>query len=1113
MMRKSLLPLFLATFLALVAFPLSARVVVCGLKTDSMPQAMGIDNPRPHFSYQLKSDEYSILQKAYRLKLSETLQGLEANELVYDSGVVYDDSTTNIPYHGRSLKGSTRYYWSVDVMLSDGRWIKSEPDWFETALMDKGWSGAKWIGSERTPLSRFRTFFNIHYTVQIPEDSQQGVFVYSVKDEGNYISVALDVSEASDPRLLVDYCVEGELRHCASLSLSHIFGADQAHRPHRLSLKVSTPGYHLKSLLTPVVDGVTLEALSMYPYPGGEYICDWARLHSIGFRQPEGQKARFWDISIDEDNWNTVLHRAPQQSYELAGDGKMCLWQPYNEVSAPMLRKEFELDKPLRSARLYVTARGIYEFSINGKRVGGDWFNPGWTDYRYRIMYNSYDVTSLLKEGGNAMGVMLGSGWFSDLNIFTSAYVDPYGIRQSLLSKLELRFEDGTVRTIVSDGSWKKYDHGPVIRNGFQFGEDYDARLEQDGWTYAGFDDSAWEPAVIYDAPAPTVKIQSYVGLPIRNHITLDAVSVSEPAPGCFVYDFGQNMVGVPRIEGLRGERGQVVTVRYAEMLYPELIPSNPVPPYTEEMYRQRKGQLYTENYRGAISIDTYTMRGGDKPETFVPSMTDHGFRYLSISGIDSALPLDCVKGLVLESIGEATGFFECSDPDINRLFNNIQWGQRGNFQTVPTDCPQRDERQGWTGDAQVFARAATYFSPYVDNFYKRWLYSMRDNQNIDGSYFNYYPVTGRPPYGFTNNNPGWIGWMEAGIIIPWQMYQQFGDIEVLREHYASMSSYMDYLDRNSKNFLQPNMGIGDHLALERTDIGLTNTAYYAYDAYMMSRIAAALGKQDDARRYEQLWQNVKAAFVKTYIDKEGYTVAPKGDGTVRVDTQTSYALPLYFGLLDGELRDLCAAKLARNVREHGNKLTTGFIGTPYLCSALSASGYDELAYALFEQREYPSWLYSVLQGATTMWERWNSYTIENGFGPVDMNSFNHYAYGSIAEWMYARCLGIGRDENAPGYRNILLSPTPGGSLSYASGGFETPQGVVRSAWKREEGRVAYSFTIPAGSTADLSLQAPSKRAMKLLKGKEGAGRISYADGRVSTRLGSGEYEIEITLQ
>ena len=1123
----------------LLFFLLSA-VSVTNLRTEALQTPVGIDESRPLFSWQMQSDRIGALQRAYQLTVAD-----EDGTTVFDSGVVRSDASLNIPYFGKALKGSTRYTWKVRVLDEQNQWTESEPTWFETGLMGIGWDNAQWIGSEKIGASKYRTFFIVDYDVQVQKGSDCAVFAYSVKDKDNYITVELNVAEK--PFVNIDYAVEGDLRHLSRIDVSDVIGEGGKFDTHHMHLKVTTPGYHLKSNLIVTLDGKMLKPsegvqggparenvstgnpyqMTITPYPNGEYITDWARLHSIGFKQPRGQQAIFSNIVISEDNWNTVLYRDPVEQHKVTGTGAFQVWQPYGLVSAPMLRRNVEISKPVKSARLYVTARGIYEFYINGERVSNDYFNPGWTDYRYRIMYNSYDVTSMVHQGSNGFGAMLGSGWFSDLNIFTSSQVDPYGIKQSLLAKILITYEDGTRQVVVTDGNWKKYDDGPVTRNGFQFGEDYDARKEVDGWKDGGFDDSGWDNADIFERPAPSVEIQAYVGLPIQNNITLTAISVNEPVKGTFVYDFGQNIVGVPRLEGMKGRAGQVINLRYGEMIYPETIPTDPVKPYTIEMYKEKKGQVYVENYRGAVSIDNYTMRGAKGGETYQPIFTDHGFRYVSITGLDKPLPVENVKGIVLESIGNATSSYECSDANINRLFQNVQWGQRGNFQTVPTDCPQRDERQGWTGDAQVFARAATYFSPWVDKFYARWFYSMRDNQNVNGSYFNYYPVTGQPPYGFQNNNTGWIGWMEAGIIVPWQVYQQFGDTKVLAQHYDSMVRYMDFLERQANGYAQVSSGIGDHLAIERTDIGLTNTAYYAQDAYMMSRIAEALGKTDDARKYAELHDNVKKVFNEKYVRAEdGVTVAPyvamrwpgmpvnpnaPKDGTlVPVDTQTSYALPLAYDLFDDSVKQKAVDNLVKNIEAHGNKLTTGFIGTPHLAVALSENGRDDVAYRLFEQTEYPSWLYPVFQGATTMWERWNSYTIENGFGPVEMNSYNHYAYGAIAEWMFAHSLGIQRDEDKPGYKHILLQPKVGGSLGYARGYFETPYGEVHSGWEKTADGFIYRVTIPANTTASLVLQADGSDKVKVLSGEEGVGPFRSLTGRVLCELKSGTYEFKV---
>jgi len=1121
------MPLAVLSFVLSFTSLLANDTSIINLRTETLPTPIGIDDTHPRFSWQMASSRIGAAQKAYRIVVSTSEEALQGGEYhCFDSGTVLSDVSIGIPYEGAALLPSTRYYWKVIVTDELGGTVESSSSWFETGLMGSGWSGASWIGSSSLGLSRYRTNFNIDYKVQIPKGSRSAVFAYSVQDEGNYIAAELNLGGKNEkPSFRVLYAVEGEERRLPQIDISDIINKQNAHSEHSLSLKVSTPGYHLKSNLVVFLDGEIIGTtqykggkMEITPYPGGERVHDWARLHRIGFKQPKGQKAVFSGIKISEDNWGKVLYTDPEERHEVVGDGSLSVWEPYGKVSSPMLRKSLTLNKPLRSAKLYLTSRGVYEFYINNQRVSNDYFNPGWTDYRYRIMYNSYDVTSLLSSGENALGAVLGSGWWSDLNIFTSAYVDPYGISQSLLAKLVLTYEDGSTETVVSDSSWKKFDHGPIVRSGFQFGEDYDARKEQDGWKEAPFDDSSWEAADVFEAPAVTTRIMAYQGLPIQNNITLTAVSVSEPVEGTFVYDFGQNVVGVPRLEGMKGQkRGDVITLRYAEMTYPEIIPTAPVPPYTEELYKSKRGQVYTENYRGAVSVDTYTFRGDVADgETYQPVFTDHGFRYISITGLNSSLPLESVKAVVLESVGDATCHYETSNENINKLFSNILWGQRGNFQTIPTDCPQRDERQGWTGDAQVFARTATYFSPWVEKFYERWFYSVRDNQNHDGSYFNYYPVTGQPPYGYGNDTPGWIGWMDAGVIIPYQVYMQYGDTRFLEKHYYSMERYMNYLERISKDNIQQAKGIGDHLALERTDMALTNTAYYAYDALLMSHMAKALGKTSDSKRYAALYEDIKTAFNKTFVRPEdGVTTAPSGDGgSSVVDTQTSYALPLYFGLFDDAVRDKAVSNLVSDIERHGYTLTTGFIGTPYLNPALSDNGRDDVAYRLFEQTEYPSWLYPVLQGATTMWERWNSYTIENGFGPVDMNSFNHYAYGAIGEWMFAYNLGIQRDETSPAYKHILLQPRIGGNLNYAKGGFESPYGDIRSGWEKTPEGYIYRASIPANTSATLTLPASSVEEVKVIKGSEGVTSPLFLlpEGRVVTELKSGSYEFRVEL-
>ncbi|MDR1672605.1 MAG: glycoside hydrolase family 78 protein [Bacteroidales bacterium] len=1127
-----------------------AETAIINLRTEHLDTPTGIDEYQPRFSWQMTSDRIGATQNAYRILVADGEDRLKAEEYVFDTGRTMSGISVGIRYLGDVLRPSTRYFWKVQAWDETGNLIESAPSWFETGLMGAGWSRAEWIGSSEVLLSKYRTFFIVNFDLEIPKGSNRAVFVYSAKDAANYISTEVNLNGAGKAQFIIRHVVEGVEHEDFVEDISHIITAANKNKPHHVRLKVTTPGYHLMSFLQPEIDGVRINytppaaaqgqmqgrmqntasgRFTINPYPNGEYITDWARLHSIGFKQPGGEKAVFSNITISEDNWNTTLYVDPVKKHDLAGAGRLEVWEPYGHTSAPMLRKSVNLDKPVKSARLYVTARGAYEFYINGSRVGNDYFNPGWTDYRYRIMYNSYDITSMLRQGSNGLGAMLGSGWFSDLNLFTASFVDAYGIRQSLMAKIIVTFQDGSSQMILTDRTWKCYDTGPVTRNGFQFGEDYDARKEQDNWTTGSFDDSKWKPATVFERPAANVIIQAHVGIPIRNHVTLTAKSVTQPIKGTYVYDLGQNIVGVPRLEGMKGKSGQTVNIRYGEMIYPEIIPTNPVKPYTIEMYQKMKGQVYVENYRGAVSIDNYIIRGKAAGETYQPLFTCHGFRYISISGLDAPLPIEQVKGVVLESIGNATSNYTSSNENINRLFENIQWGQRGNFLAVPTDCPQRDERAGWTGDAQVFARAATYFSPEVDQFYTRWLYTMRDDQYRDGSYASYYPTMGQPPYGASNEATGGsMGWMEAGIIVPWQVYQQYGDVGILEQHYNSMKSYMNYLELRSVDGIQPPGGLGDHLAIVPTNNSLTHTAYYAYDAMIMSRVARQLGNRVDEERYRKLYQNIKAKFNEKFVNEQGITQAPyvpmmrrsatpppsePAAGEMRpVDTQTSYVVPLQADLFNEKNKPLAVKHLVENIKKNNNTLTTGFIGTPYLNLVLSENGRDDVAYTLFEQTAYPSWIYPVLQGATTMWERWNSYTIENGFGPVEMNSFNHYAYGAIGEWMFSHSLGIQRDDNRPGYKHIILQPKVGGEMTFANGYFESPYGKITSGWEKTATGYIYRVTVPANTTASLNLTASGIDKVTVLKGKEGVGPFRTLTGKVMAELKSGTYEFDVII-
>ena len=1078
---------------------------VTELQVDYMETPLGIDQDAPRFSWKMESAEYAQYQQAYRITVTEAATGT----LVYDSDRCLFDVSVGVVYRGEPLKPCTRYDWQVEVWNQDDL-TASATSWFETGLMDSGWSGAQWISSGQPHFSIYRTRYQMDFDLACDGPDPKPVFFFGLQDMAKYLEDNNFVQlELSSSRAVLSHVTEGVETKDYEAPLPAL--------PKHVGVKVVGLDYAKGYRVWLIADGVPVnkEPVVVQPYPLDVWK-PYCRFGRVGFAQSEYLcEATFSNFTVTEDVWHTTLYHSDKAIKVF--DDTLEFFSPATESGAPMLRKTFEVKKSLASARLYTTARGIYEYEVNGKRMADDWFNPGSSDYRYRILYNTYDITPLLKKGWNAIGAQLGAGWYSDFTGYATAWQDQFGTELSLLAKIVLTYTDGTQQTIVSDDSWKCFNEGPITSDSFQNGEDYDANREVAGWTDYRFNDELWQPVTVVPAPADSVQIQYYIGSPVRNQLVLKAVSVSEPQPGVFVYDMGQNMVGVPRIR-LKGEEGQEITFRYGEMIYPESVPEEPLPPLTAEVYEARKGLAYNENYRGALATDHYICRGG-RAETFQPHFTFHGFRYIEIHGLDKALPLADVEGLVLASVDRQTSGFETSVAEVNRLYQNIVWGQRGNFLSIPTDCPQRDERMGWTGDAQVFARTATY-NMNVDPFFTRWFHSVRDIQGDDGSYCDFIPKVGQPPYGSTKGG-GAMGWMEVGIVIPWQLYLQYGDTQFIREHYASMVTYMDYLQQRAVNDIQPGSGYGDWVAVEHTNSPLTNTAYYGYDALLMEKMAEAIGKYADAARYHALHERIQAAFNREFVGPDGITKESKNvppyhewiaggsgeSGKFRANTQTSYVVPLQAELFDAQNQPLAVRNLVDNVAAHDYTLTTGFIGTPYLNLVLSKNGHDDVAYKLFEQRNFPSWLYPVLQGATTMWERWNSYTIKQGFGPVDMNSFNHYSFGAIQEWMFSYMLGIQPVESDPGYHRIVLAPRPGGSFSYAKGHYDSVYGRIESGWQRTEEGTVFDFTVPANTEASLQLPVQDGNSVSIALGD----RFAVAqDAPGAYRLPSGQYRFVV---
>ncbi len=753
----------------------------------------------------------------------------------------------------------------------------------------------------------------------------------------------------------------------------------------------------------------------------------------------------------------------------------------------PLFRKQFTTGKKIQSATAFITSHGIYEAFINGQRVGDAYFTPGWTSYNKRLQYQVYDVTPLMQNGRNAVGVALGNGWYRG-NLGWGRRKDArnhYGKELALLFQLAITYTDGTTETIISDESWKS-STGAIRSSEIYHGEVYDARLEKTGWSSAQYDDRDWYGVTpkIFDN---SILIATY-NEPVKKQETFKPIKIFKTPSGEQIIDFGQNLVGFVQLK-VKGKAGDKVILYHAEVL-------------------DKAGNFYTENLRSAKQQNTYILKGNAE-EIFEPQFTFQGFRYVKVEGFPGELKPENFTAVALYSDMKPTGTFSSSNALINQLQHNIQWGQKGNFLDIPTDCPQRDERLGWTGDAQAFSRTAA-FNMGVNNFFAKWLKDVAADQLPNGSVPHTVPNILGP------NADGSAGWADAATIIPWDMYLVYGDKRILEQQYHSMKAWVGFMEQKSKNDLW-NTGshFGDWLYRPAddndgrsavTDKYLIAQAFFAHSTQLLINAAQVLGKTDDVQKYSDLLQKIKVAFVKEYVTPNGRLVS---------GTQTAYVLALNFDMLPEALRPAIAQRLVNNIKDYNNHLTTGFLGTPYLCHVLTRFGYTDVAYELLLQEKYPSWLYPVKMGATTIWERWDGIKPDSTFQTPGMNSFNHYAYGAIGDWMYRVVAGI--DTDGVGYKKIKIKPHTGGNLTNAAADLQTYYGKVSSHWKLENGKLQMDVEIPANTTATIYIPADSAdgvmesgKSLSLIKEIAVKG---MDNGYVVLKVGSGVYHFSAVKQ
>lgn len=1067
--RNSGIPISISlAILSFITTPLQAAVTTANLRCEYLTEPRGIEVAQPRLSWVVESLERGERQTGYQILVASSVELLAKDKGdLWDSGRIAGDATNQITYGGSPLGSRARCFWKVRSWDKDGGqspW-SSPASWTIGLLQTSDWS-AKWI--DASTRMKIATGQPVPVILKAAYETVDGSASLDVTTKLGGLAKTGAFSVDVENKSFGDDPAYGKVKH---LRVEYeIAGKKTA----RLFAEKATLNFPQDLPAPPAISRALYEAV------------DGSGSLDVTKKIVKQAEAGNFSLTVDNDALGTdpSPNHLKRLRVEYVTNGQSCektiaekaRFQYPTDLSlpatVPYLRKNFTVSKPIAKATVYATALGVYELRLNGQRVGDHFLAPEWTDFSKRLRYQEYDVTALLASGQNIIGGQVANGWYSG-HIGNGGF-QYWGKSPALFAQLELTYADGSTERVVTDATWKSHV-SPMLSTDFMMGEDYDATKEINGWDKPGFNDSDWVQVVERTEPARAMNGQ--VMEPVRKLSEIQPKSLTEPKPGKWTYDMGQNMVGIVRLK-VTAAAGTRITIRHAEMLNPH------------------EGTIYTDNLRGAPSIDTYICKGGG-PETWQPKFTFHGFRYVELTGLPKKPGMDAVTGIVMGSDTPQTGTFACSDGQVNQLQSNIEWGQRGNYLSVPTDCPQRDERLGWMGDAQVFVRTATYNAD-VAAFFTKWLVDVTDSQEAGGGFADVSP--------FAGPSKGTPAWGDAGVICPWTIYQAYGDLHLLERQYPSMVKWVEYCKASSPGFIRSgNRGsdYGDWLSIgAETDKELIGTAYFAYSTNLVAKAAAALGKTADATAYQGLFQSIKKAFIDKYVS---------ADGHIRGDTQCAYVMALKFDLLPDPLRARAADYLEADVIAKDYHLSTGFVGVSYLLPELTKAGKVDTAYRLLHQDTFPSWLFSVKMGATTIWERWDGWTPDKGFQNVIMNSFNHYSLGSCGEWLYDSVAGIDLDPAKPGFKQIVIRPVTGGNLSEASGELRSIHGLIASAWSTGNGNFTLTTTIPANTTATVYVPAKDASSVresgKPASAAEGVTFLKMENGSAVFAVGSGRYQ------